>query len=121
MAAEFHSDVGPSSLERVLACTASVKVTADMKSETSEFAEEGTAAHAEAEWKLRKALKTDLSGTSVVMISQRTTSLKDADKIIVMEDGAPVGIGTHDELLESCEVYRDIYRSQMNEKEDSHA
>lgn len=71
--------------------------------------------------KLRKALKTDLSGTSVVMISQRTTSLKDADKIIVMEDGAPVGIGTHDELLESCEVYRDIYRSQMNEKEDSHA
>ena len=49
MAAEFHSDVGPSSLERVLACTASVKVTADMESETSEFAEEGTAAHAEAE------------------------------------------------------------------------
>ena len=57
MAAEFHSDVGPSSLERVLACTASVKVTADMESETSEFAEEGTAAHAEAEWKLRKVLK----------------------------------------------------------------
>lgn len=68
--------------------------------------------------KLRKALKADLAGTSVVMISQRTTSLKDADRIIVMEDGAPVGIGTHEELLESCEVYRDIYRSQMNEKED---
>jgi len=68
--------------------------------------------------KLRKALKADLAGTSVVMISQRTTSLRDADRIIVMEDGAPVGIGTHDELLESCEVYRDIYRSQMNEKED---
>ena len=71
--------------------------------------------------KLRKALKTDLADTSVVMISQRTTSLRDADRIIVMEDGAPVGIGTHDELLENCEVYRDIYRSQMNEKEDSHA
>ena len=68
--------------------------------------------------KLRKALKADLAGTSVVMISQRTTSLRDADRIIVMEDGAPVGIGTHEELLESCEVYRDIYRSQMNEKED---
>ena len=54
------------------------------------------------------------------MISQRTTSLMDADRIIVMEDGAPVGIGTHDELLENCEVYRDIFRSQMNEKEDSH-
>ncbi|MDO4864886.1 MAG: ABC transporter ATP-binding protein, partial [Ruminococcus sp.] len=68
--------------------------------------------------KLRKALKADLADTSVVMISQRTTSLKDADRIIVMEDGAAVGIGTHDELLAGCEVYRDIYRSQMNEKED---
>ena len=57
MAAEFHSDVGPSSLERVLACTASVKTTADMPSETSEYAEEGTAAHSLAEFKTRKALK----------------------------------------------------------------
>jgi ATP-binding cassette subfamily B protein len=58
-----------------------------------------------------------MSGTSVIMISQRTTSLRDADKIIVMEDGVPAGIGTNDELLESCEVYREIYKSQMNEKE----
>ena len=71
--------------------------------------------------RLRKALKENLSETSVVMISQRTTSLKGADRIIVMEDGQPVGIGTHDELLESCEIYQDIYRSQMNEKEDRHA
>ncbi|MCQ2491302.1 MAG: ABC transporter ATP-binding protein/permease [Ruminococcus sp.] len=71
--------------------------------------------------KLRQALKTDLADTTVVMISQRTTSLTDADRIIVMEDGAPVGIGTHSELIGSCEVYSDIYRSQMNEKEDSHA
>ncbi|MCR5109348.1 MAG: ABC transporter ATP-binding protein/permease [Ruminococcus sp.] len=66
---------------------------------------------------LRKALKEEMSGTSVIMISQRTTSLKDADKIIVMDDGEAVGIGKHDELLESCEVYSEIYRSQMNEKE----
>ena len=66
---------------------------------------------------LRKALKEDMSGTSVIMISQRTTSLKDADKIIVMDDGKAVGIGTHEELLSSCEVYQEIYRSQMNEKE----
>ena len=52
------------------------------------------------------------------MISQRTTSLMDADKIVVMEDGQAVGIGTHAELLENCEVYSEIYRSQMNEKED---
>lgn len=69
--------------------------------------------------KLRKALKADLPDTTVVMISQRTTSLRDADKIIVLEDGTAAGIGTHGELLEKCGVYREIYRSQMNEKEDS--
>ncbi|MCM1133256.1 MAG: ABC transporter ATP-binding protein/permease [Ruminococcus flavefaciens] len=67
--------------------------------------------------KLRKALRTDMADTTVIMISQRTTSLKDADKIIVMDDGASVGIGTHNELLENCEVYYEIYKSQMNEKE----
>lgn len=67
--------------------------------------------------KLRKALQTDMTDTTVIMISQRTTSLKDADKIIVMDDGTSVGTGTHDELLEMCEVYREIYKSQMNEKE----
>lgn len=68
---------------------------------------------------LRKAIKKDMKNTSVVMISQRTTSLKDADQIIVMDDGYAAGIGTHDELLDSCEIYREIYMSQMNEKEDS--
>ena len=55
--------------------------------------------------------------TTVIMISQRTTSLKDADKIIVMDDGEAVGIGRHDELVGSCEVYNEIYRSQMSHKE----
>lgn len=67
---------------------------------------------------LRKALREDMSGTSVIMISQRTTSLRDADLIIVMDDGEAVGIGRHDELVEKCQVYSEIYRSQMNEKED---
>lgn len=67
--------------------------------------------------KLRKALAADMADSTIIMISQRTTSLKDADKIIVMEDGHAAGIGNHAELLESCEVYREIYRSQMNEKE----
>ncbi|MBO5104300.1 MAG: ABC transporter ATP-binding protein [Ruminococcus sp.] len=66
---------------------------------------------------LRKSLKNDMPDTTVIMISQRTTSLKDADKIIVMDDGETVGIGTHDELLENCEIYSEIYKSQMNEKE----
>ncbi len=66
---------------------------------------------------LRKALRTDIPQTTVIMISQRTTSLKDADKIIVMDDGETVGIGKHDYLLENCEIYNEIYKSQMNEKE----
>lgn len=68
---------------------------------------------------LRRALRRNLSGTAVIMISQRATSIADADKIIVLEDGNLAGIGTHSELLESCEVYREIYNSQMNEREDS--
>lgn len=67
---------------------------------------------------LRKALKEDMADTTIIMISQRTTSLKDADLIIVMDDGEAVGIGTHDELLKTCGVYNEIYLSQINEKED---
>lgn len=67
---------------------------------------------------LRKALKNDMAGSSVVMISQRTTSLKEADLIIVMDDGEAVGMGTHNELLESCNVYKEIYQSQINAKGD---
>ena len=68
---------------------------------------------------LRKALRRDLSDTAVIMISQRATSIADADEIIVLEEGRAAGIGTHSELLESCDVYREIYKSQMNEKEES--
>lgn len=66
---------------------------------------------------LRKSLKTDLEGTTVIMISQRTTSLKEADLILVMDDGEAVGMGTHDELLKNCSVYMEIYQSQISEKD----
>lgn len=65
----------------------------------------------------RKALKENLKDTAVIMISQRATSIKDADNIIVMDDGRAVGIGTHEYLLENCEVYNEIYNSQLNSKE----
>ena len=68
---------------------------------------------------LRKALREDMAGTTVIMISQRTTSLREADLIIVMDDGEAVGMGRHDELVERCQVYKEIYSSQMNEKEDN--
>lgn len=66
---------------------------------------------------LRKALKKEMKDTTTIMISQRTTSLRDADLIIVMDDGEAVGMGTHDELLKTCDVYNEIYLSQISEKE----
>lgn len=61
---------------------------------------------------LRKAIARDTSGMTVMIVSQRATSIRHADKIIVLDDGEAVGIGTHDQLLESCEVYREIVMSQ---------
>ena len=62
---------------------------------------------------LREALAEECAGMTKVIISQRATSLKSADLILVLEDGACVGQGRHDDLLETCEVYREIYESQM--------
>lgn len=60
--------------------------------------------------KLRKALG-EMEDITCVIISQRPNSIRHADKIIVLDDGQAVGIGTHDELLKSCEVYREICKS----------
>ncbi|MDE6087086.1 MAG: ABC transporter ATP-binding protein/permease [Oscillospiraceae bacterium] len=65
--------------------------------------------------KLRTALREEYPNMTKIMISQRATSLLHADLILVLEDGHCVGMGTHDELLESCEVYQEIYHSQMQE------
>ncbi len=65
--------------------------------------------------KLRQALRENMGSSAVVMISQRCTSLQDCDNIIVMDDGECVGMGTHNELLENCEVYREIYETQMSD------
>lgn len=62
---------------------------------------------------LRKAVRELPSKPTVFVVSQRTASVMNADKIIVLDDGEPVGIGTHAELLENCEVYREIYYSQF--------
>lgn len=61
---------------------------------------------------LRKAIARDTSGMTVIIVSQRATSIRHADKIVVLDDGEAVGIGTHDQLLESCGVYREIVMSQ---------
>ncbi len=64
---------------------------------------------------LRRAVK-ELQ-TTVFVVSQRASSVRDADKIIVLDDGKAVGMGTHEELMQTCEVYREIYFSQYKDGE----
>lgn len=66
---------------------------------------------------IRECFKTDLKDTTKLIIAQRIGSVKDADRIIVLDDGKIVGMGTHSELMKSCETYREIYYSQIEEKE----
>ena len=68
------------------------------------------------EAKLRRAIAGLEHSPTVVIVSQRASSMLHADKIVVLDDGNMVGVGTHAELLENCEVYRDIYRSQFPEE-----
>ena len=67
--------------------------------------------------KLRQAIHENCEGMTVFIVSQRANSIKYADKIIVLDDGLVKGIGTHDELFDSCEVYREICLSQLSEEE----
>lgn len=67
--------------------------------------------------KLRKALKDETKNATVLLVAQRVSTVVDADRILVLENGQVVGMGTHDELLESNEVYREIALSQLSEEE----
>lgn len=62
--------------------------------------------------KLRNSLKENLKDSTIIIISQRISSIISADKILVLDDGEAVGIGTHEELLNTCETYKEIYESQ---------
>ena len=63
--------------------------------------------------KLRKALKEHYAESTIILVAQRISSVMSCDHIMVMEEGRIIGYGTHDELLENCEVYKEIYVSQM--------
>jgi ATP-binding cassette subfamily B protein len=66
---------------------------------------------------LRKAIREETQDSTVILVSQRANTIRTADKIIVLEDGEAVGIGTHAELMESCGVYKEICLSQMSREE----
>lgn len=68
------------------------------------------------EAKIRESLKSELKDTTKIIIAQRISSVIDADKIVVIDDGKIVGLGTHNELMEKCEAYTEIYYSQMDKK-----
>ena len=66
---------------------------------------------------LRTAIKALPGDMTVIIVSQRTASIQHADQILVLEDGLLAGKGTHETLLESCPVYREIYESQFRKEE----
>ncbi len=68
------------------------------------------------EAKIRESLKNELKDTTKIIIAQRISSVIDADKIIVIDDGKITGMGSHAELMQSCEAYSEIYYSQMDKK-----
>lgn len=67
--------------------------------------------------KLRAALKQETRESTVIIVAQRVSTVLDADQIIVMNDSQVVGIGNHAELMQTCEVYQEIVRSQLSEEE----
>jgi ATP-binding cassette subfamily B protein len=69
---------------------------------------------------LRKSLKNETENdTTVVIVSQRITTIKNADKILVLDDGNLIDIGNHNELLDRCNLYREIYVSQTKSQKDN--
>lgn len=67
--------------------------------------------------RLRKALREMKGETTVFLVSQRAATIQNADRILVLEDGRMAGIGTHQELLKTCQVYKEICMSQLSREE----
>ena len=66
---------------------------------------------------VRKQIKEKLEGTTVIIVAQRIGTIKNADKIMVIDEGKIAGIGTHKELLDNCDIYKEIALSQLSKEE----
>ena len=66
---------------------------------------------------LRAAMRTATAGATVVIVAQRVSTIRNADRIVVLDEGRVVGTGAHTELMQTCEVYREIVLSQLTEEE----
>jgi ATP-binding cassette subfamily B protein len=66
---------------------------------------------------LRRKLKTDAGGSTMIIVGQRIATIKNADQILVLDEGKLVGIGRHDELMKGCQTYKEIALSQLSEEE----
>ena len=67
---------------------------------------------------IRKAFKEEIPGTTKIIIAQRISSVQDADMIVIMNDGKIDAVGTHEQLIKSSEIYREIYTSQVKGSEE---
>ena len=63
--------------------------------------------------RIRKAFKTELANTTKLIIAQRAASVMDADQIVVLDNGTINAVGTHEQLLNSCEIYKEVYTTQL--------
>ena len=70
------------------------------------------------EAKIRESFSTTLKDTTKIIIAQRIGSVESADKIIVLDDGKIIGMGTHEELMKNCEAYQEIYYSQRDREKE---
>ena len=68
---------------------------------------------------LRRALAAETQDAAVVIVAQRVSSIRHAHQIVVLHEGKMAGIGTHEELMETCQVYREIYESQTKEAQEA--
>lgn len=68
--------------------------------------------------RLRRALRSGYREVTTILVAQRVSSIRHCDHILVLSDGQVIGSGTHQELLESCEEYREIARTQMGEEKE---